>query len=64
MPRKKSKLTPTQQTARFEDAVREMFNAGELSPTEAEAALERAMSGVAKLRDRWFEGEQDPESPT
>jgi len=64
MPKKKHRETPEEQAARFEAAVREMIAAGELSPTEADASMERAMQGVARLREGWFEGESDPENPT
>lgn len=41
MPKQKPGMTPEEQKKRFRDAVREMIDAGELSPTEAEAALDQ-----------------------
>jgi hypothetical protein len=40
MPKAKNKLTPQEQRRRFEDEVRKRIDAGELSPTEADAALD------------------------
>lgn len=63
MPRKKVKETPEQQAERFERSVREMVDAGELSPTEADAQFERAIAAVARLREDWFELARDQENP-
>lgn len=41
MPKAKNKLTPDEQRKRFEDEVRSRIEAGELSPTEAHAALDK-----------------------
>lgn len=41
MPKKQGKETQTEQSARFRKAVREMVAAGELSPTEADEALNK-----------------------
>lgn len=41
MPEKKRKDSPAEQRKRFENAVQEMIEAGELNPTEAEAALDK-----------------------
>ena len=41
MPAKKRKDKPGEQRIRFEKAVQELIDAGELSPTEAEQALDR-----------------------
>jgi polyhydroxyalkanoate synthesis regulator phasin len=49
MPKKKPGMTPEEQSEKFRDTVREMVAAGELNPTEADAAMERAMRG-ARLR--------------
>lgn len=46
MPKKKNPLTPQEQSERFRREVQRLIDAGELSPTEAEAAMERAMRGV------------------
>lgn len=40
MPKAKKKLTNAEQKRRFEAKVAELIDAGELSPTEAEAALD------------------------
>lgn len=62
MPKKKHKETPEEQAARFRAAVQKLVADGDLDPAEADAAFERAMAGVAKLRQDWIEGESDPES--
>jgi hypothetical protein len=41
MPKAKNKLTPEEQRRRFEEEVRKRIAAGELSPTDADAALDR-----------------------
>ena len=41
MPKKAQKETPKEQAARFAAEVEKLIEAGELSPTEAEAALDR-----------------------
>lgn len=41
MPKKKRNETPEEQSARFRAEAERMIEAGELSPTEAEAALDR-----------------------
>lgn len=40
MPKKKLGMSPEEQSEKFREAVRELVDAGELSPTEAEAALD------------------------
>lgn len=62
MPRRKTTETPEEQAERFRKAVQEMIDAGELSPTEADANFERAMAGVVRLRNEWFDGAAEPES--
>lgn len=64
MPKKKRIETPEEQAERFNQAVRDMVDAGELSSTEADARFERALDGVAKLRHEWFLGEPGQEAPT
>ena len=59
MPKKKSSETQEQQAERFKEAVRRMIDAGELDPTEADEAFERAMAGVVKQRKDWFDGEEE-----
>lgn len=41
MPKAKPKPPPEEQAKQFEEAVKKLINAGELSPTEAEATLDR-----------------------
>jgi hypothetical protein len=41
MPKKKHNETPEEQSARFRAEVARMIAAGELSPTDADAALDR-----------------------
>jgi hypothetical protein len=40
MPKAKNKIAPEEQRRRFEEEVRKRIAAGELSPTEADAALD------------------------
>jgi len=47
MAKKKSKETDEEQIARFRAAVEDMIAAGELSPTEADAALDRLLLNQA-----------------
>lgn len=63
MPKEKSEKTQAEQAERFKRAVREMVDAGELNPTEADAAFENAMSGVARRHQDWMRGEEDQETP-
>lgn len=46
MPKKKPGMTPEEQSRSFTEAVQEMIDAGELNPTEADAAFERMMTKV------------------
>ena len=46
MPKKKIELTPEQQSEMFRKVVRELVDAGELNPTEADKAFERLMGKV------------------
>ena len=41
MPKKKPGMTPEQQSEAFRKVVRELVAAGELNPSEADAALDR-----------------------
>ena len=41
MPKAKKKLTKAEQRRLFEAKVKELIDAGELSPTEADAALDK-----------------------
>lgn len=50
----KKKLPPESQATqseRFNQAVRDAVAAGELNPTEADDALEKAMTGMRRLKD-------------
>ena len=46
MPKKKPGMTPEQQSESFRAKVRELIDAGDLNPTEADAAFERAVKGA------------------
>jgi hypothetical protein len=46
MPKKKRQETEAEQTQWFRLKVKELIDAGELSPTEADAAFERLMTKV------------------
>jgi hypothetical protein len=41
MPKAKNKLSPEEQRKRFEEEVRKRISAGELNPTDADAALDK-----------------------
>lgn len=47
MPKRKSELSQKEQSKRFRDAVQELMDAGELSPTEADERFEKAMRNIA-----------------
>ena len=63
MPKKAKAESPEEQSERFRQAVRDMVAAGVLSPTEADEMFSKAMDGVVKLRENWFEGGPDSENP-
>ena len=46
MPKKKHKETPEEQSARFRAEVERLVAAGELSPTEADEALDQLFKGA------------------
>lgn len=46
MPKKNPGMTPEEQSEAFKKAVRERVAAGELNPTEADAAFEKMMGKV------------------
>lgn len=50
MPKAKNKLTPEEQRKRFEEEVRKRIAAGELSPTEADEALDKLVRKAAPER--------------
>ena len=49
MPKKQIKETPKQQAARFAEEVERMKAAGELNPTEADAALDRFVASQRQI---------------
>lgn len=48
MPKKKQSETPEEQSARFKAEVERLVAVGELSPTEADAALDRLITQQGK----------------
>lgn len=48
MTKQKKQESQKEQSARFEKAVQDMIDAGELNPTEADERLERAMKNIAR----------------
>lgn len=46
MPKKKNQETQAEQSERFKAHVRELIDAGELNPTEADEAFDRLMAGL------------------
>lgn len=50
MTKQKKKESQKEQSARFEKAVQDMINAGELNPTEADEAFERAMDRIVRVK--------------
>ncbi len=51
MPKKKVLETQEEQSERFRKAVRDLVDAGELNPIEAEGALEKMLEKQRKLRN-------------
>ncbi|WP_185020661.1 hypothetical protein [Histidinibacterium lentulum] len=51
MAKKQNKENATEQAKRFEKAVRDMIDAGELSPTEAEERFEQVMRRISLDQD-------------
>ena len=50
MPKAKNRLAPEEQKRRFEEEVARRIAAGELNPTEADAALERLVKDQVQLK--------------
>lgn len=50
MPKKKQNETPEEQSARFKAEVEKLVAAGELSPTDAEAALDALVRDKSAIR--------------
>jgi hypothetical protein len=46
MPKKKDELTQREQSKKFRNTVRELTDAGELNPTEADKLFERAFERI------------------
>ncbi|HEY0043986.1 MAG TPA: hypothetical protein VGB62_05490 [Allosphingosinicella sp.] len=46
MPKKKPGMTPEEQSDRFKREAERLISAGELSPTDADAALDRVVKGA------------------
>lgn len=46
MPKKKNQDTQAEQSERFKKAVRDLIDAGELTPTEADEAFKRLMDNI------------------
>lgn len=52
MPKKKNLESQEKQSERFNKAVADLIAAGELNPTDAEAAMERVLAGEKAKLDR------------
>jgi polyhydroxyalkanoate synthesis regulator phasin len=52
MPKKKTTETQAEQSERFRQTVRDLVDAGELNPTEADDAFERALARAAPTRGK------------
>ena len=50
MPKAKNKISPAEQRKRFEEEVRKRIDAGELSLTDADAALDRLVKAAKQNR--------------
>lgn len=50
MTKQKKKESQKEQSARFEKAVQDMIDAGELNPTEADEKFERAILSIARSK--------------
>ncbi len=51
MPKKNPGMTPEEQSKRFKADARKLIKAGDLNPTEADAAFARALAGVKLDRE-------------
>ena len=52
MPKKENRESPEEQSERFKREAQRLIDAGELNPTEAEAAVDRLVRKSSKLQDR------------
>lgn len=52
MPRRKEQLSQTEQSERFRKEAQRLIDAGELDPTEADAALDRLVRQHSRTHDR------------
>jgi polyhydroxyalkanoate synthesis regulator phasin len=50
MPKKKNQETQEDQRERFQKTVRDLVDAGELNPTEADNAFERLLTKAAPIK--------------
>lgn len=50
MPKKKPGMTPEEQSERFKREAQKLIDAGELSPTDADEALDRLVAKKARVR--------------
>ena len=50
MPQKKQQETPEEQSERFQKEAQRLIDAGELNPTETEAAVDRIVSQTAQSK--------------
>jgi hypothetical protein len=48
MPKRKETLSPEEQSRRFKTDAQRLIDAGELSPTDADAAMDRLVRTAAK----------------
>ena len=52
MPKAKNKISPAEQRKRFEAEVQRLIDAGELNPTEADAALKKVVDNSRHQPER------------
>lgn len=52
MPKKKNAESPEEQFKRFQRAIKDMEDAGELNPTEADERFERAVEKILPPQDK------------
>jgi hypothetical protein len=51
MPKRKETLNPEEQSRTFKAEAQRLIDAGELNPTEADAAMDRLVRNVSPRRD-------------
>ena len=52
MPKKKPGMTPEEQSKAFREKVRELIDAGELNPTEADAMFDKLVDKVGRKANK------------